>query len=52
MKVITKAEFIDLYERGLLFDIVSTPIAIVCKKIVEPSDPPSPKVEAYVVNVP
>lgn len=48
MRVITKNEFLTLYEDGELQDILVTPIAIVAKTIPEKDKP----MEIVVVNIP
>lgn len=51
---ISKNDFLNMYDKGLLIlsTIVVTPIAIVCKKMYEPSDTPSPEGITVVVNIP
>jgi len=47
---ITKAEFLTYYENDQLYDILSTPIAVIAKLKPDPANP-RPKAEVVVVNV-
>ena len=53
MKVISKAEWLDLYENDKIIpnSIVSMAIAVVCKVKPDPANP-SAKIETVVVNIP
>lgn len=47
-RIITKTEFLDLYENGELFDIISTPIAVIAKRYPEKDR----LAEIVIVNIP
>lgn len=51
MRTITKAEFLDYYESGTIFDVLVTPIAILGKVHPDPANP-KPEIEVVIVNLP